>query len=454
MKNTMVGYYRPTNDEFETLWNSAIFVLDANVLLNLYRYPSKASLELLCALERLGERIWMPHYAGMEYQRNRLAVIADQKRKFFDVRNIVNETKSSIISQFNNLQLKKKHSSINIDEFILGFEELSKSFLENLAKLDEGQKNVSDEDEIRNMIDKIFLNKVGAVSFDQKALDDIYREGEGRYLVGMPPGYMDAKKEKNAESDAFQYGGRWYKRKFGDLILWKQIISHAKEKGIKQLIFLTDDEKEDWWLIVDSQGKKTIGPRPELVEEIRRDAEVTSFYMYNSEQFLQYSKQYLEAEISEESIIQVGDIKLAMINYQDSTVTSTKSYDMTGECTLSVPEIVKYGEVVPILITIVNTTNFDLRVIAIQIGVYFNNSKIYSLIHNINKVSDIIRCDDANGEIIKIGQEKVFETSCIPKDNNGDIFKPGNYYIVASCVFLSEKSGGNSLDLRVNFSIQ
>lgn len=320
MKDTMIGFYRPSNEEFTELWNRAMFVIDANVLLNLYRYPSKASQELLGALEKLADRLWLPYHACLEYQRNRLTVIADQKRKFYDVRNAIEETKSNLSSQINNLQLKKRHSSINIDDFIAGFEELSSKFFENLAKLEEAQKNVSDEDEIRSRIDSIFMNKVGTATFDQKELDELYKIGEIRYAAAMPPGYMDVKKEKSAETESFQYGGVCYKRKFGDLILWKQIINYAKDKGIKHLVLLTDDEKEDWWWIVDSQGKKKIGPRPELVEEIRRDGDVSSFYMYNSEQFLQFSKQYLQADISDESITQVRDIKLTKVGSGFETI--------------------------------------------------------------------------------------------------------------------------------------
>lgn len=310
MKDQMLGYYRPSDDEFNEIWDKATFVLDANVLLNLYRYPAKASQELLGALEKLADRLWLPYHAALEYQRNRLVIIAEQKKRFVDVRNLIEETKSNLFSQISNLQLKKRHSSIEVEDFIEGFEQLTKTFLDKLDKLDEAQKNVSDEDHIRTKIDQIFSGKLGAAPFDQKRLDDIYKEGESRYVIEMPPGYKDVKKEKSSEPDSFQYGGAVYKRKFGDLILWKQIIDHTKDKTIKHLVFLTDDEKEDWWWIVDSQGKKKIGPRPELVEEISREAGVDRFYMYNSEQFLQYSKQYLQADISEESIAQVREVKL------------------------------------------------------------------------------------------------------------------------------------------------
>lgn len=306
----MIGFYLPSNDEFKVIWNTATFVLDANVLLNLYRYPAKASQDLLGALGKLSDRLWLPYHAALEYQRNRLVVVAEQKKRFADVRNLIEETTNNLNSQFSKLQLEKRHSSIDVDEFLRDFESLTKVFLEKLAKLEEAQPKVSDQDMMRNSIDNLLSGKIGSLTLDQNALNDIYKQGEKRYAIEMPPGYMDQKKEKPGEPESFQYGGLTYKRKFGDLILWQQIISHVKEKAIKCLVLLTDDEKDDWWWTVDSQGKKRIGPRPELVEEIMREGDVDSFYMYNSEQFLKYSKQYLQAEVSDESISQVREIRL------------------------------------------------------------------------------------------------------------------------------------------------
>jgi len=310
MKEQMIGFYRLSDDEFKLIWNKATFVLDANVLLNLYRYPAKASEDLLGALAKLSDRLWLPYHAALEYQRNRLVVVAEQKKRFADVRNLIEETTSNLHTQIAQLQLKKKHSTIDVDEFLVGFDGLTKAFLENLAKLEEAQPSVSHEDKMRNDIDTVLSGKIGPVTFNQDRLNEIYKHGETRYAIKMPPGYMDAKKEKSGEPDSFQYGGLIYKRQFGDLILWQQIIAHAKAKRIKYLVLLTDDEKDDWWWTVDAQGKNRIGPRPELVEEIKREGEVDFFYMYNAEQFLKYSKQYVQAEVSDESINQVREVRL------------------------------------------------------------------------------------------------------------------------------------------------
>jgi hypothetical protein len=42
MKKLFPGFYQPIEKEFQSLWKNCIFILDANVLLNLYRYPSEA----------------------------------------------------------------------------------------------------------------------------------------------------------------------------------------------------------------------------------------------------------------------------------------------------------------------------------------------------------------------------------------------------------------------------
>ncbi len=319
MKDRLIGFYKPSAENFKTLWNKATFVLDANVLLNLYRYPQKARNDIIGSLEKLPDRIWLPFYAALEFERNRLLVIADQKRKFIEVRNVVEEAKSSLHSQLENLQLKKRHSSINVDGYLSDFDTLTKAFLDKLDKLAGDQKGIADDDEVRAEIVRLLSGKIGDARFCQDELNEIYKQGESRYDMATPPGYMDNKKNKSNEPDSFQYGGVVYKKKFGDLIIWKEVISYAKASSIKHLVLITDDDKDDWWWTVDSQGRKKIGPRPELVEEIHREGQVDLFYMYNSEQFLQYSKQYLNADVSEETIKQVREVRRVRTDGQSSS---------------------------------------------------------------------------------------------------------------------------------------
>lgn len=65
---------------------------------------------------------------------------------------------------------------------------------------------------------------------------DIYNwcdEGEKRYKNKIPPGFKDAKNKTGV-------------RIYSDLIIWKETLRFAK-KYKKNIIFVTDDAKVDWW---------------------------------------------------------------------------------------------------------------------------------------------------------------------------------------------------------------
>lgn len=80
MREHFPGYYRPTDAELRELFATCIFAFDANVLLNLYRYSQVTETALLQALGKLGDRVWLPHQAGLDFQKNKAAVIHEQKR--------------------------------------------------------------------------------------------------------------------------------------------------------------------------------------------------------------------------------------------------------------------------------------------------------------------------------------------------------------------------------------
>jgi hypothetical protein len=71
---------------------------------------------------------------------------------------------------------------------------------------------------------------------------------------------------------------------------------------------------------VASRGKKTIGPRPELVQEILAKTEIETFYMYNSERFSQFAGERLGVKIGKGSVEQVGDIARAYSRATSPTV--------------------------------------------------------------------------------------------------------------------------------------
>jgi len=50
LRDQFPGYYRRTEEELQRIWEDGLFVLDANVLLNLYRYSEDTRNDLLTDL--------------------------------------------------------------------------------------------------------------------------------------------------------------------------------------------------------------------------------------------------------------------------------------------------------------------------------------------------------------------------------------------------------------------
>jgi hypothetical protein len=314
MNNLFQSHKELTEEDFNNLWQRGLFVFDANVLLDLYRLPESARNDLLAILsnERIINRVWLPFQVSLEYTYNKLEAISDQKNKFNSVQQIVNETISQIQSTYmelqkklGDLQLKKRHSVINPDEFVndslfkQATEQLT-NFSKKLKELDEKQPDVNDKDLIKSEIARIFNEKVGK-PFTNDELKEIYKEGEDRYKDNIPPGFRDKSKE-----GFYLFEDKKLIRKFGDLLVWKEILKKCEDEKLEYIALVTGDTKEDWWQ--EKRGKK-IGPRYELLNEIYHKVKtVKLFHIYDTSSFMQYAKKHIKVDIKEQSIVETKDL--------------------------------------------------------------------------------------------------------------------------------------------------
>jgi hypothetical protein len=208
------------------------------------------------------------------------------------------DSRRSLNTNVAQLQLQRRHSAIDPENFLTEIEAGFNKFLDELATLKRGQPGVSDDDQIRATIDELLKGKIGEPLSSDELLQ-LYKDGKARFEQKRPPGYKDAGKAQH-----YFEGNRAIPQQYGDLILWIQLCKEVQTQKHKYIIFVTDDDKEDWWWI--SSGK-TLGPRPELVDEIRTvGAEM--FYIYSSARFLDYARQYLDTGVRPESITQVQEI--------------------------------------------------------------------------------------------------------------------------------------------------
>ncbi|HCG8266073.1 TPA: DUF4935 domain-containing protein [Vibrio parahaemolyticus] len=309
MKDQFKGFYSLDEDEYIELWNNATFILDTNVLLNLYRYREDTTEQLIKVIEQLKGRVWIPYHVALEYQRNRLKVIGSQNSKFSEVKKVVQKGTNTIKSDLDTLQLKKRHSTIEPESFIDEINTATSKFLKELEELEKFHFSVMNEDKIRVRLDELLNQKVGSQPESQTVIDNLEKEAEQRFKKKIPPGYMDDDKDKS-DDPTFSYSNLTYQRKYSDYIVWSQIIEYANAQGLSDLIFVTDDNKEDWWLKVKQNGEKTIAPRPELSGELFQRTKIKRFHMYSSEGFLNYANKNLSAGVSTAAIEEVRDVAM------------------------------------------------------------------------------------------------------------------------------------------------
>lgn len=313
MKGLFTEYDNTRTLDYPKIWSQALLVFDTNVLLGLYRLRAEARDELLAVIDKVSDRIWLPHQVALEFQKNRLTVIAKQNKLFNDVEAIPRLVTKTLYDAVEKLELKKRNSPIDVHQYVAGHELLSKEFLERLTKLREKQQQVSASDPLKEKLEALFGSRVGT-PYDQQEIDKLYLQAEVRFKHFIPPGYVDAEKGKAKPSegekeisDAFSHKGVTYKRRYGDFIVWQQLITYAKSANFSSVIFITDDQKEDWWWKV---AGDTLGPRPELVDEALRIGGVQSFLMYNSENFLKYARDHLQAQVSDATLTEVRDLSM------------------------------------------------------------------------------------------------------------------------------------------------
>lgn len=301
MKDLFPGYYSPSEEEFSELWQKCTFIFDTNVLLDFYEYNNETREDYFKVLEAIKDRLWIPHQVALEYQENRINRIRRAESNFDSAEKKINEIIQDIIKTF------KYVPSELVEDMIKDIKKVFDSFKKNLIPLKENAVKIDGADYLRDKITNLFQEKIGKPPTNQEDLEQIYVEGEQRYKICRPPGFKDKGKDKDKDKP-YIYKGLVFKREYGDLIIWKQILKQVESNSLSHIIFITGDTKDDWWRKED--GKTIGGPHPELTQEIV-DAGASMFYMYRPERFLEFAKKYLQQEIKEESIQQVEEVSVS-----------------------------------------------------------------------------------------------------------------------------------------------
>ncbi len=268
MRTTFKELLKPTEAEEKAIWDNGIIVFDTNILMNLYRFTTDTRDDLLAQMEAYKDQLWLPYQVGWEYFNNRENVISGLTKVYKELSSKLDEDKSKLLKYYDDNY--SRHP-------ILKREELAKVFDKSIEmitkKLDDWKANTPDystTDPIKDKLFELYEGKVGT-DLTEEEIKAIYQEGEERYADKIPPGFRDYANKKD----------KGKRHLYGDLIIWKQIIKYAKETQ-KDIIFVTQDIKEDWW--IKKEGKAE-GPLYSLLKEFRTSTG-RSLLMYKQEGFM------------------------------------------------------------------------------------------------------------------------------------------------------------------------
>ncbi|MBD2499120.1 PIN-like domain-containing protein [Anabaena azotica] len=375
-----IEIYNLSDDREKRLWQDCIFVFDSSALLEFYSYSDNEwrSISENIFTKLIG-RLWIPQQVEYEYLKNKEKtsrkpikaykfLIECEKINNGNNKNL-EQTKSNNdsgyinkisqgVEEINNLSTKEinkisgqfkslkekiakedKHPYFEDKTFIEDFESVIKDlkeslhnhlniFKDELAEFEERIKKeiankeikieeIAQNDPVFEIFNKYF--EVGeGYSFDK--LMEIVKEGELRYRSKIPPGYAD--KPGNADKEDDKKGKEDDKKGlsiYGDLILWKQIIDHAKTVK-KPIILIINDIKEDW--CYKNEQKRIEKPREDLIREMY-DFTGMEIWMYTFSQFLYKSGELLKTKVDNKVLENIQEIEQELLKEKENKSITT-----------------------------------------------------------------------------------------------------------------------------------
>ncbi|MEV6279125.1 PIN-like domain-containing protein [Nocardia sp. NPDC051832] len=292
MRHSFPEWYRNDEATFQAILETGAIALDANVLHHLYRLGEQQRQQVLSVLghENVRSRLWLPYQAGLEFQRNRLKNAYDQCRVYRELADEVNTHTRQLKAKF-----EERISDPDVRRVpVATLEEMAKSLKTEL--LDLARKHVIDfatvdkDDPVLAAIDALFAipDQVGKKPTDDELKKRI-TESKSRYEKDIPPGYRDAKGPNKKPSPE------------GDYLIWSELLEYA-DSIEKPLLFVTNDEKEDWYF--HSPDGKIRGPRPELRAEMASRTD-HPYHQTTLKGFLRLVERFLSIHVDQETIKQV-----------------------------------------------------------------------------------------------------------------------------------------------------
>ena len=240
----------------ELLDENYIIICDTNVFLGPYRFsPDYANFAVNC-LERIQEHIVVPYTVLVEFRKHHRTLYARRNDKIEksveDIIKLIDMQKGKMKNGIDTLVKRQfpeaEDLQYQIEEKYDDLKAIFTQYFKERSVLTLVQDNW-DQDIIEHFMNELVNAEKVMQDFSREEIYRICEEGEKRYKKEIPPGYKDSKNKDGL-------------RKYSDLILWREVLNFA-QKNQKNIIFVTDDVKPDWWNVENNE----IEFLPKLMEE-------------------------------------------------------------------------------------------------------------------------------------------------------------------------------------------
>ncbi len=255
------GLFAVKIEALEHIKDDCIIVIDTNVLLLPYSTGRES-------LQRIGEtfsqlvesgQLIVPGQVAREFAKNRATKLGELFQQITRKGNISKLQKGKYpllesVEEYKKLVELEKEIDKKLSEY-----------QDTITRLKDHIKAWSWDDPVSVLYAEMFKDEtIFDPDFNR---DDILRDLERRHAHNIPPGFKDSGKDD---------------RGIGDLLVWHTILELAKERK-KSVIFVTGDEKADWF---HQSEKQALYPRFELVDEFRRASGGFSFHIVSFSKLL------------------------------------------------------------------------------------------------------------------------------------------------------------------------
>lgn len=296
----------------ERFFRQGLIVLDANVLLDLYRITPKARRHVLDAFDRVADRLWVPHQAALEFSRNRKKTVIDRTSSFKQTRQMLRAAEANAVGVLESavgklLDQRERNGTTrewdvegagldraSLRARLMGVMEPALAELEKLtAEYDLSPADMQAADNLLLQIDDILRGHIGT-PYPAAQLRSLVEEAHSfRFPNRIPPGFLDADKETPL-------------RAAGDFLLWRQIIDRTAlmEDESRLVIVITKETKGDWWVL---EEKRPRGPRPELVQELY-DSTGAYLLLLSLNEFMEGVRKHLSLQVPDQTLHELREV--------------------------------------------------------------------------------------------------------------------------------------------------